>query len=123
MSDSIGASSALSSSSSYSAAINSAVANQGSTTSTTSTTTTTSVTSSTDAVTDAEKKQLKELGISTTNISTGADAKKAIAKAQKGAVEKAAELSGSGNSSSDEIKDTVEISSTAQKLGSSSAAS
>jgi len=125
MTDSIGASNALGSSSSYSAAINSAVSNQGSSTSTsTSSSSTSSTTStSTDAITSTQEKELKNLGLNNDpSITTAADAKKAISKAQKAAVEKTTEVSGNTQGAKvDDIKDTVDISKRAQNAFSAEA--
>lgn len=111
----------ISSNNSFSAAINNAVANQGKENAAAASTTTTSTTSST-AITPAQEKELKALGLNTNpNIKTTSDAKSAIAKAQKVATEKAADMSGKPDGDSDDIKDTVQISNTAQKLSGSSA--
>jgi hypothetical protein len=89
-----------SSNSHLSSLINNAV--ESASTSTTSTTTTTSISMTTEA-------ELQALNIDTTNITTEVEAKKAIEKAQ----EKKALEEGQTSSSSQEIKDTVDISQTA----------
>lgn len=113
----------ISSNSALSAAINNAVANQGKeTASAAASTTTTAATNSTTAITPAQEKELKALGLNNNpNIKTTSDAKTAIAKAQKVAAEKAAEISGKPDGDSDDIKDTVQISKAAQNLSGSSA--
>lgn len=114
----------IGSSDNISAAINNAVANQSSqkTAPTEATAATTTAKNSPTAITPAQEKELKAFGLNgNPSIKTNSDAKAAIVKAQKAAAEKAAEMSSNPAADKDDIKDTVQISKTAQNLSGSSA--
>lgn len=104
----------------FSTAINNAVANQNSD-KTPPPEATTTATNNPTAITPTQEKELKALGLNNNpSIKTNADAKKAIAKAQKVIAEKASEMSSNPAADTDDIKDIVQISNTAQKLTGSS---
>lgn len=115
----------LSSNNGFAAAINNAVASQGTDKSAEAAKTAEASTTSTNnpnVITPTQEKELKALGLNNNpNIKTNADAKIAIAKAQKVAAEKAAEMSNNPAADTDDIKDTVQISKAAQDLSGSSA--
>lgn len=113
----------LSSNNDFAAAINNAVASQGTDkTAKAPEASTTTSTNNPNVITPTQEKELKALGLNNNpNIKTNADAKIAIAKAQKVAAEKAAEMSSNPAADTDDIKDTVQISNAAQKLSGSSA--
>lgn len=105
----------------FAAAINNAVANQGTDKAAeaakTAEASTTTSKNNPNAITPTQEKTLKALGLNNNpSIKTQADAKKAIAKAQQAAAEKAADMSGKPDGDSDDIKDTVQISTKAQSL-------